>query len=204
MKEFWDERYKEQEYAYGIVPNAYLEKVLEPSRDKEVILMVAEGEGRNAVYAAQKGWSVKAFDQSIEARNKAFQLAKQHQVEIDYLVSDVESLSYELASVDAVALIYAHFPECVRRAYHRQLGSYVKAGGTLILEAFAKEHIYKQKENPNVGGPSNPMMLYSLEELKEDFCDFEFINIEEVDIELSEGLYHRGIAKVIRGIAKKK
>jgi len=31
MKEFWDERYKEQEYAYGIAPNAYLEEVLKPS-----------------------------------------------------------------------------------------------------------------------------------------------------------------------------
>ena len=40
------------------------------------ILFVCEGEGRNAVYAAQKNWDVTAFDLSEEGKNKALNLAQ--------------------------------------------------------------------------------------------------------------------------------
>lgn len=61
MKEFWNRRYREKEFAYGIEPNEFLKEQLAqlpPGR----ILFPGEGEGRNAVYAAQLGWQVNSFD----------------------------------------------------------------------------------------------------------------------------------------------
>jgi hypothetical protein len=71
----WDERYKQQDFAYGVTPNNYLKDQLIKLQTGK-ILFPAEGEGRNAVFAAKLGWIVSAFDISIEGKKKAMQLAK--------------------------------------------------------------------------------------------------------------------------------
>ena len=76
MKSFWNERYKEKDFVYGKKPNEYLaEKLreLEPGK----VLFPAEGEGRNAVFAAEQGWEVSAFDNSFKGRKKALMLAEE-------------------------------------------------------------------------------------------------------------------------------
>jgi 2-polyprenyl-3-methyl-5-hydroxy-6-metoxy-1,4-benzoquinol methylase len=202
MKEFWNERYSQEEFVYGTLPNVYLQEALEKTPG-QTILFPAEGEGRNAVYAATKGWNVSAFDQSEEGKKKALALADKNQVTIDYAIATVEEISYEPASFDVLALIYAHFPVDKRRAYHQQLASFIKPNGYLIIEGFEKEHILNQQKNPNSGGPKNSAMLYELNEIKADFEGFEFIKAEKMDIELSEGEHHKGEASVVRILAKK-
>lgn len=66
---FWDERYKEKEYVYGISPNEFLKKELLKLKVGS-ILLPCEGEGRNAVFAAKNGWNVFAFDSSFEGKKK--------------------------------------------------------------------------------------------------------------------------------------
>lgn len=83
MKEFWDSRYANEEYAYGIRPNKFLKQELLKLKPKS-ILFPAEGEGRNAVFAAKNGWKVKAFDFSVSAQEKALKLANQQNTTIDY------------------------------------------------------------------------------------------------------------------------
>jgi len=204
MREFWDNRYSESTYAYGVEPNVFFKEALAAIEVKGTVLLAAEGEGRNAVYAAKQGWKVKAFDQSEEAKNKALSLATQQEVVLDYIVSDIESLSYERESMDALVLIYAHFPKEVRRTYHQKLSQYLKDGGLLIMEAFEKKHLEKQRVNTKVGGPNQIDVLYSLDELREDFLGFDFFLLEETDTLLNEGIYHQGEARVVRLIAKKK
>lgn len=204
MSEFWDKRYSESTYAYGVEPNTFFKEALATIEVKGTMLLAAEGEGRNAVYAAKQGWKVKAFDQSEEAKNKALSLATQQEVVLDYIVNDIESLSYERESMDALVLIYAHFSKEVRRSYHHKLSQYLKVGGLLIMEAFEKKHLEKQRVDTKVGGPNQIDMLYSLEELREDFLGFDFLLLEETDTLLNEGIYHQGEARVVRLIAKKK
>ena len=76
MKDFWNQRYAEEEYAYGTEPNAFFKAQLD-QRTPGRLLLPAEGEGRNAVYAAKKGWEVVAFDQSDAGQKKALKLAKE-------------------------------------------------------------------------------------------------------------------------------
>ena len=199
MNDFWNERYAEKEYAYGIHPNQFLaDSILKlPKHGK--ILFPAEGEGRNAVYAAKNGFEVTAFDLSSGGKKKADKLANDNDVKIDYEVGKLEDLNFDEASFDGVVLIYAHFPKTIRKALHQQILRLVKPNGVIVFEAFSKE----QLDYPS-GGPKDVAMLFSEEEVKEEFenVDFDFIKTEI--IELNEGAFHQGKGSVVRFIGKKR
>lgn len=197
MNNFWNERYSIEEYVYGTAPNAYFKQELEklsPGR----ILMPGEGEGRNAVFAATHGWDVTAFDNSTEGKRKAEKLAEQNDVQINYQLSDYESFQSEPNEFDCIGLIYTHMPSSKRKEYHQKLTSFLKPGGILIMESFSKKQI-----NYNTGGPKDIGMLFSREELQNDFNGFTKMSITETGIDLDEGPFHRGKASVIRVYAVK-
>lgn len=204
MKEMWDERYADFMYAYGIGPNKFLKEAINNYKIEGDILFAAEGEGRNAVFAANKGLNVTAFDISIEGKKKALQLAKNRKVEFDYQVGNLPELPLIEKQYDSAALIYAHFSPALRIDYHKIIGGLIKTGGTIILEGFSENHPEYQEYNPAVGGPKKKELLFSIEMIKQDFPDFEILQLKEVEVELSEGIFHNGIGKVIRFVGKKK
>lgn len=197
MRDFWNERYGQDAYAYGEAPNRYFSQVL-AGIDPGCILLPAEGEGRNAVFAARHGWKVNAFDLSSEGQRKALALAGKHGVHIEYALGTPETAKYAPHSFDALALIYAHFDGKLRSQYHRLLDGYVKVGGLVIMEGFAKRHLAYSASNPKAGGPKNESMLLSKEEIAQDFSNYKIIELEEVDTDLNEGLYHQGMSAVVR------
>ena len=87
-QDFWNKRYKAEVSAYGTKPNVFFKQEIDKLTPGK-LLLPCEGEGRNAVYAAVKGWEVSAFDQSVEGMKKAIISAKQSHVEIDSLVVDM-------------------------------------------------------------------------------------------------------------------
>ncbi|MBL6445303.1 class I SAM-dependent methyltransferase [Fulvivirga sp. 29W222] len=198
----WDERYRKEEYAYGKQPNHYLKEQL-AELEAGSILFPAEGEGRNAVYAACQGWNVDAFDISKEGRNKALLLAEKNNVTINYQVGELPDLNYDVGQFDAIALIYAHFPAHLKSAYHKLLDKYLVKGGVIIFEAFSKKHLEYRLKNEKVGGPRDLESLFSIEELRSDFANYEVLELEEKEVELNEGLYHNGKSSVIRFVGKK-
>ena len=198
----WNERYSIEEFAYGEDPNNYLKEQL-AKLPVGTILFPAEGEGRNAVYAAKLGWTVSAFDISNEGKNKAIRLAEKNNVSIDYKVGALETLGFENEKFDAIALIYAHFPANIKSLYHKIFDSYLKKNGIIIFEAFSKRHIEYVTANEKVGGPKDIESLFSIDEIKSDFPDYEIIELVEQDIELNEGIYHNGTGSVIRFVGRK-
>lgn len=202
MKEMWDDRYRSETFAYGKEPNRFLEESLSKYNVTGNILFPAEGEGRNAVYAAKQGLDVTAFDISHEGKTKALQLASANNVQIEYKVGDFITMDFK-NTFDSAALIYAHFPPPILPTYHKKIGNLIKVGGTIILEGFSKGHLPLREANPKVGGPNKIEMLFSVDSIKNDFPDFEIIQLEEVEIELNEGEYHNGRGKVIRFIGCK-
>ncbi len=199
----WNERYRKPEYAYGEQPNDYLKEQLE-KLNPGTVLFPAEGEGRNAVFAAKLGWTVSAFDISIEGKNKAMKLAESNQVTIDYSVGELQSMNYSNDQFDAIALIYAHFPADLKSSYHRTIEKYLRKGGIIIFEAFSKKHIPYQIKNEKVGGPKDLGSLFSIDEITTDFADYEIIELAEIEIELNEGIFHKGQGSVIRFVGRKK
>ena len=75
MKDFWNERYANEEFIYGTEPNDFFKQQLDKLQPGK-LLLPAEGEGRNAVYAASKGWDVKAFDMSDKRQGKSLEIGK--------------------------------------------------------------------------------------------------------------------------------
>jgi SAM-dependent methyltransferase len=203
LKEFWDDRYAEEGYAYGEEPNVFFKQEIDKLPIGK-LLMPAEGEGRNAVYAATLGWDVYAFDISEEGKKKADELAQKNGVTINYIVSDFDAIPYENESFDAVGLIYAHFTPDLRNDYHQKLISLLKHGGSLILEGFSKEHLHYNQKNPKVGGPRDIAMLYSLEELSSDFDHLEIHTQNETLTALDEGKYHVGQGSVVQLVGVKR
>jgi 2-polyprenyl-3-methyl-5-hydroxy-6-metoxy-1,4-benzoquinol methylase len=202
MKDFWDDRYSQSEFAYGEKPNEYIKDKL-PDFKPGKILFPAEGEGRNAVYAAQLGWEVSAFDFSSKGKERAELLAASKGVSIDYKISSFLEENYDYEEFDAIAMCFVHFLPDIKGQMHHRLNSYLKVGGYLIMEAFSKEHRQLNKVNPAVGGPPDENMMYSIEELKNDFKNYDFIELVQIKTTLNEGFGHVGEGSVIRLLARK-
>ena len=192
MNEFWNERYADEAYAYGTEPNQFFKQKLEKLTAGK-ILLPAEGEGRNAVFAAKLGWEVTAFDNSSTGKEKAEKLALTNKVQIDYQLDSYEDIQFKTGEFDALGFIFAHIHSLKRNEYHKKLASWLKPGGILILEGFSKKQIHN-----NTGGPQNIDMLFSKAELQTDFGDFTSLSITETDIVIDEGKFHQGKASVIR------
>jgi cyclopropane fatty-acyl-phospholipid synthase-like methyltransferase len=196
MKETWNERYRQPEYAYGKSANEFLTKqlmLLKPG----AILLPAEGEGRNAVFAATQGWQVTAFDFSEEGKNKAQAYADSMGATINYQVCDAADFTTN-QQFDALALIYTHFGGAQRKTLFPRFTTFLKTGGTLIMEVFSKNQLGRSS-----GGPKDLDLLFSVDEMQSLFPTINFSICHEEFVVLNEGPYHQGEAVVIRLTGRK-
>ena len=203
MKDFWNERYAASEYAYGVQPNAFFKEQLEQLPSQGKALFPAEGEGRNAVYAAQKGWDVTAFDISDEGQKKALALASEKNVTIHYNVVAPGLPDLPKDAYDLIVLIYAHFDPTLRVQLHEALLNSLRPGGTIILEAFHKENLPFVEKNPQVGGPRNEALLMDENTLRTEFKGLNISLLEKQIVHLNEGLYHVGEGCVVRMVGRR-
>ena len=197
MKEFWDTRYETEEFVYGKEPNRFLSGELikmKPGR----ILLPGEGEGRNAVFAASLGWKVDAIDQSRNGANKALRLARDNNLTINYQVGPIETIRLKKETYDVVGIVFVHLPPAIRTKVHSKLIDSLKPGGRVILEAFHLTQLGR-----STGGPQSEAMLYTAPMLLNDFKTLEVFQLQEIETNLDEGVYHQGSARVIRFIGFK-
>lgn len=199
----WDQRYSSEDYAYGTEPNVFFAEQLSKLVPRK-LLLPAEGEGRNAIFAAKSAWKVLAFDSSKIGKEKADKLAKINQVNIEYQVAELSEIELKKDSFDAIGLIYAHFAPELKTSYHQKLDQYLKKGGIVILEGFSKSNIQVNQLTGKLMGPQVPEMLFSVEEIRTDFPNYEIIELKEEEVTLSEGVFHDGKSAVIRFVGRKK
>jgi 2-polyprenyl-3-methyl-5-hydroxy-6-metoxy-1,4-benzoquinol methylase len=115
-------------------------------------------------------------------------LVKRNNVSINYAVHEFDEANYNNNSFDVLAFIFAH--DSNRKNNHRHLLDFLKPGGKVILEAFSKRQI-----KFSTGGPKDLNMLYSTEELKEDFSSLKKLDVwQDNEISLDEGTLHHGKA----------
>ncbi len=200
-KDFWNQRYGESTYIYGHLPNQFFQEQLSSLRPGR-ILMPAEGEGRNGVFAARQGWEVFAFDLSEAGREKALKWAAENDVTIDYQIAEAEQVTFPENYFDAIGLIFANFGATHRPAIHQKLLSYLKPGGRVIFESYSKEQLDYQKKY-NSGGPQTAEMLFSEAEIRSEFAGLEFERLEMTEVVLEEGVGHNGPASMIRFVGRK-
>jgi cyclopropane fatty-acyl-phospholipid synthase-like methyltransferase len=195
---FWDTRYKESEYAYGIEPNDFLKSKISVIKPNSKILCIAEGEGRNAIFLAEHKHDVTAIDYSLEGLKKLQKLASDKKLTIETICEDLNHYKIDENKWDAIICIFGHFPESLRKAVFKQVYSGLKKDGVFLMEAYHKDQI-----NYKTGGPQVADLLYSAEELQIDFSEFKNKSIETSIKEIEEGKYHKGTSVVIQVIANK-
>ena len=193
----WDERYSADEYIYGTEPNEFLAGVASQIPGGKV-LCLAEGEGRNAVYLAGLGYEVTAVDASGVGLKKAQRLAKERGVKIRTIVSDLGEFEIEPDSWDGIVSIFCHVPPAIREPLHRKVVAGLRSGGMLVLEAYRPKQI-----EYGTGGPPVPELTMTLEGLRKELEGLEFKHAEELDRDVTEGLYHTGIGAVVQVVAVK-
>jgi SAM-dependent methyltransferase len=194
---FWDERYKEQGFAYGTEPNVFLQSLAARFKPGQRALLVCDGEGRNGVWLAEQGLEVTSVDYSQVGLEKAQQLAREKGTCIETVCADIYSWDWPVAEYDHVILIYAHFRDEHRARIHQHALETLKPGGTLILEAYTREQL-----DYDSGGPRDINMLYTQEMLETDFSRARIHQLETLIAMLNEGKYHVGDAAIIRLIAQ--
>lgn len=192
MSDFWNERFSAPEYIYGTQPNDFFKHCID-SLPPGTILVPGAGEGRDAVYAATRGWEVHAFDSSKAGKEKALQLAAAHNVSIQYDLTDVRDFVAAPHSFDAIGITYFHLPTALRWPFHYQLGYLLRPGGTLFMEMFTPDQLQR-----TTGGPKDIDLLYTPDMLATDFKMLNIMENAAHEVELNEGSYHQGIASVVR------
>ncbi|MCW8900562.1 MAG: class I SAM-dependent methyltransferase [Gammaproteobacteria bacterium] len=197
-KSFWDSRYAEDGFAYGIAVNEFLSSFEGAFKAGQKVLVIGDGEGRNGVWLAEQGCHVVSVDSSNVGVKKAQELASEKGVEIEAICADLNDWTWPESEFDFVVIIYVHFPPEVRAFLHQKVISALKPGGQLIMESFSPAQLHYSS-----GGPPVLEMLYTADMMQDDFKLLEIQQLEECVIELNEGKYHCGEGAVVRLVAKK-
>ena len=187
VKERWNQKYNREMYVYGKEPVAFLKQKIGVLK-KGKALVLAMGEGRNAVYLAQNGFDVTGVDISDVAIEKCKKLAAERGTTVNAVVSDLTSYDMGKAQYDLITNFYYYDKSLIPKVIDA-----LKPGGMFILEQFSIDH-------PKLGarfGPRNPDYLVKPDELLDLFKSFRILYYEDVVVELDEGM-HKGTAAVIR------
>ena len=194
-RDFWNEKFANTEYAYGTEPNDFLVSAVTKLK-RGATLSLAEGEGRNAVWLAQQGFTVSAIEQSQKGVAKTLRLALQRGVIVMAERGELETFHIQPNSWDLVVSIFAHTPQELRRKLHRQVVAGLKPGGVFVLEAYTPAQIAN-----NTGGPKDAALMPTAELLRSELAGLVFDRIEEVERDVVEGSLHTGTAHVVQVVA---
>lgn len=193
----WDQRYDVAEYVYGTEPNDFLRENIN-ALPKGHILSIAEGEGRNAVFLAKQGFQVTAVDASVIGLKKAEALAKQNEVEIEFIHADLTEFDFGVEKWSGVISIFCPLPSVVRREVYSQIQQSLTPSGIFMMEAYTPEQIAF-----GTGGGNDPDVMQTKESLLAEFPQLHFPVLNELTREVKEGLFHTGMASVVQAIGSK-
>ncbi|MDN4493573.1 methyltransferase domain-containing protein [Ureibacillus aquaedulcis] len=195
---FWHSRFQGEDYVYGKKPNLFLEEAQLKLQLTGKALAIAEGEGRNAVFLAQQGMDVTAWDYAESGLEKAKKLAEERNVHVNTVLVDLNEANWEKDNWDEIVCIFGHFPEELRSKTLLGVKAAVKPGGYYISEVYSTKQIpYKS------GGPRELEFLYRPEEILETFSDWHIKHFFMGEVERNEGDLHNGLSHVIQFIGQK-
>lgn len=198
-REQWDSRFAPDGYVFGEAPNAFLVEQSARLTPGMRVLAVADGEGRNGVWMAERGCEVVSVDLSPRGREKALALARRKGVTLDYQIADLAEWDWPEAAFDAVVAIFIQFADPVRRArIFAGMKRAVKPGGVVLIQGYRPEQIAY-----GTGGPKAVENLYDEALLRTMFGDFAIEHLRIHDSEIVEGEGHRGMSALIDLVARR-
>ena len=211
----WNDRFSVDEYIFGKDPNAFLAREVERLKPGSKVLCVADGEGRNGVWLAERGFRVHAIDGSEVALKRSKALARERGVHvyggaaelgaagakpgIYHELVDVDTWQWPHATYDAVVAIFIQFATAeTRPALFTNIANSLVDGGLLLLEGYATKQLQY-----GTGGPPNLEQLYTTGLLSKSFPTMRIEVLAEYDQEIAEGDRHKGMSALIDLVATK-
>lgn len=181
MREYWNERYRDTKLVWSAEPNRFLVEEVS-DLDPGNALVLACGEGRNALWLAQRGWTVTASDFSDVAIDKARARAAELGVDIDFRVADADHPVD--GQFDLVTLFYLQIPSDQFAAVLKVAAAALGAGGTLLVVGHDTRNLTE-----GYGGPKSDAVLYTPADITGALPDLEVVRAETVDrpVETDDG-----------------
>lgn len=194
----WDARFATPDYVFGTEPNHWLAAHASQWQAGDHVLCVADGEGRNSVWLAQRGLRVDAFDVSAVGLQKARKLAASAEVSVQYALASADDYDWPVGQLDGVAAIFVQFadPDMRRRMFDHMKRA-LKPGGVLVMQGYTPEQLVF-----GTGGPRELSHLYTPDLLEAHFGDMDILALERYERELDEGPAHRGPSALIGLVAR--
>ena len=194
----WNKRFSIEDYLFGADPAQALVKLehyLIPQGDT---LVIADGEGRNSVYLASRGFRVTASDSSTVANIKAKALAASLNVAVNYKVEDFFDIDWSAKQYDNIIGIFFQFipPDKIKEVL-MSLRTATKKGGTILIHGYTPQQIELA-----TGGPKDVSLMYTKELFEDVFETVEILVNKEYQIQLNEGSGHKGQSALIDFVAK--
>jgi SAM-dependent methyltransferase len=155
----WNERYGGDDLVWTSTPNQFL---VSEASDLPVgrAVDLACGEGRNAVWLAERGWKVTGVDFSPVGLAKANRLARSRQVDVRWVESPVEAWTPPPDGFDLVAVFYLQLPPPERSVALTVAAAAVAPGGCLLVVAHDHDNLTR-----GFGGPPDDAVLYSVNDV---------------------------------------
>jgi 2-polyprenyl-3-methyl-5-hydroxy-6-metoxy-1,4-benzoquinol methylase len=181
----WDRRYDGDELVWTSQANRFL---IEEAAGLPAgrALDVACGEGRNAVWLAERGWQVTGVDFSSVGVAKARALARGRDVNARWLVADLLDFEPDAEAFELVIVFYLQVPAAQRRSILRAVAAAVAPGGLLLVVAHDSVNLAR-----GYGGPQDPAVLYGSSDVAEDLSGtglrIERAEIVERPVDTPEG-----------------
>lgn len=173
-REDWNQRYAAKELLWSATPNRFL--VAEVSAlPAGRALDLACGEGRNALWLAELGWRVTGVDYSQVAIERAQGRATHEGRDVEFVCADLLDYEPEREAFDLIIVLYLQLPASERRRVLAKIVTAVAPGGTVLVIGHDLLNL-----SEGVGGPSDPAVLFTPDDVVADVAGLEIEKAERV------------------------
>ncbi len=174
----WNERYASQPLLWAVDPGPFLSGEL-GDRPPGRALDLGAGEGRTALWLAERGWHVTAVDFSDVALERGRQRVEAAAVPgfVEWVCADLVEFDPTERTFDLVLLMFIHLPADDRRRLLRLAAATLAPGGAVIVVGYDTSHATSGE-----GGPRDPALLFGPEEIVADLDGLRVERAERVQV----------------------
>jgi SAM-dependent methyltransferase len=185
--ERWNQILTSANPTFNTAPNAFLADVAK-TRKPGTALDVGMGQGRNAIYLAQQGWTVTGFDPAERAVAAAEEQARKLGVKLTTAVADDEHFEWGTSKWDLIVLSYVGARQMVPHVLES-----LRPGGVVVVEAFHRD----ATKNASIGGG----VVFDSNELLQLFAKLRVIRYEDAEAQGDFGA--RRTSRIVRLAAER-